>query len=191
MLDLRRPPHKSRASLLHLPPELLGRILYFAQVVGDRIPSSRAQETRWVRYDTGWAEYTLVCQHVRKIALATPMLWTIVVHTSTNRGSSKWAELCVERSGSCLLTINVLSPVYHHNSLPTYPLPESCWERACRVAVRGAPPLNHLDLPVLAAQHYRTLSSSTITSRTHPHLGCFWTGTRPLSLTSTTAVFAS
>jgi hypothetical protein len=102
-----------------------------------------------VRYDTGWAEYTLVCQHVRKIALATPMLWTIVVHTSTNRGSSKWAELCVERSGSCLLTINVLSPVYHHSSLPTYPLPESCWERACRVAVRGAPPLNHLDLPVL------------------------------------------
>jgi hypothetical protein len=143
-------PNELQTSLLDLPPELLGRILYFAQATDDKEPKHRlgAPDTPWDGYDTQWVEYTLVCRRLRDVALATPMLWTVIVHDNTYKSSSKWAELCAARSKNCLLSIKTSYKLIYDDD-PNYPLPKSCWERAYRVAVRGGSPMNPVDLPLL------------------------------------------
>jgi hypothetical protein len=93
--------------LARLPAEILGRILYFAQV------PSRANEDddRYLKsplviliYDRRWTEYTLVCKRIRSVALETPILWTFV-ELDFSRPPTAWTEICVKRAKECPLEI--------------------------------------------------------------------------------------
>jgi hypothetical protein len=95
--------------LCQLPPEILARVLYFAQVANKDNP--KKLHTPWINFDCNWHQYTHVCRRLRDVAVETPSLWTFIrCDTPTQPG--KWAELCAARAKTCSLDIIGLG---HHN----------------------------------------------------------------------------
>jgi hypothetical protein len=60
-----------------LPPEVLGRILSFAQ---SPLATSAEQmsEPEWTDFNPRWMECINVCRRVRAVALETPRLWSTI-----------------------------------------------------------------------------------------------------------------
>jgi hypothetical protein len=126
-----------QTTLLDLPPETLSRILWFAQVAPAGMSHTRVSDTPWLNYDTLWCSYTLVCWRLRHVALATPDLWTVIVHQNETPGSVKWAEICASRARHRPLSIEAQYVAYLPDN-PMYPLPDCCWTQAGRINLRIA-----------------------------------------------------
>jgi hypothetical protein len=172
---------QQQIKLLDLPPETLGRILWFAQVAPAGMSRTRVINTHWLHYDTLWCGYMLVCRRLRDVALTTPDLWTVIVYQNKTPG----AEMCASRARHRPLSINAQYSAYLPGT-PMYPLPDSCWTQASRINLRIARvnhnasqyvPFIYAQLPQLTQLHcimYDRLSPKFLggrsTSLTHLHL---------------------
>lgn len=148
-----------------LPAEVLADVLSFVQVASEDTPEWRSFETRWMKYDRGWTECTLICKFVREVALATPSLWALIVHTSDSAKEIRWAEICALRAKGLGLKI----AVRYDRDLPytpQFPLPDVFWQRAHGVDVGhiGVDPYRYI--PLLHSSHpcLAELSFATYTS---------------------------
>jgi hypothetical protein len=81
--------------LCQLAPEILGRILLFAQVGAEGAHIVRAP---WIDFDPSWTRWMLVCRHVREVAVGTPMLWTFLFLSKRRELNTEWWYLCVSRA---------------------------------------------------------------------------------------------
>jgi hypothetical protein len=104
---LSRPPAELRARrnahtpLCQLAPEILGRILFWAQV---RTEGTHIVHAPWADFDASWTRWMLVCRHVREAAVNTPVLWrTLFLLKAREQTALRWWILCVARAKNCPL----------------------------------------------------------------------------------------
>jgi hypothetical protein len=106
-------------SLCRLPPELLGRIIVFAQVEfrgsGDELRAQRASPASsdhtpfpflWPSYSDDWRNLIRVCSHLRAVALHTPDLWAYL----DSQYSNQWVDVCTERAKHTPAVLNLSGP---------------------------------------------------------------------------------
>jgi hypothetical protein len=86
-----------------LPPEVLGRILSFAQ---SPLATSAEQmsEPEWTDYNPKWMECINVCRRVRAVALETPRLWSTIPY-DPYREPGAFTHLCLSRPQPCKLDV--------------------------------------------------------------------------------------
>jgi hypothetical protein len=89
--------------ICRLPPEIVVAIITYVQ------RRSWSFDDLFVRFNRSWVRIMLVCRYFRKLAIQTPVLWTVV---SYNERSERWRNLCIERSQTAPLC------VYSRTALP-------------------------------------------------------------------------
>jgi hypothetical protein len=68
----------THSHLCQLAPELLGRILFFAQIPQGPTSHALFVPLSSIEFDRRWINYTLVCRYMRTVAIETPYLWTFI-----------------------------------------------------------------------------------------------------------------
>jgi hypothetical protein len=130
MASLSAARNASVSPLLRLYPEILARVFYFLQCSQD---SDRWVPTPWINFDAGWIRYTLVCRHLRDIALSTPSLWTLVHYDYIT--PPYWLDLCAARAQSHPLDIAGVDHLLCQYGDPPYTIPRPYLARAGRMEV--------------------------------------------------------
>jgi hypothetical protein len=91
-----RTRRNSYTPLCQLAPEILGRILLFAQIGAN---GTHIVRTPWIDFDPAWTRCMLVCRHVREVAVGTPILWKFLfLAKEQERTALGWWILCVSRA---------------------------------------------------------------------------------------------
>jgi hypothetical protein len=91
-----RTRRNSYTPLCQLAPEILVRILLFAQIGADGAHIVRAP---WINFDPAWTRCMLVCRHVREVAVGTPILWKFLFLAKEREQTALgWWILCVSRA---------------------------------------------------------------------------------------------
>lgn len=86
-----------------LPTEILVQILQFVQHIGDVYDPDRP----WRTYNPEWVRSMLTCHHIRRVAIASAILWTVLDFENLSVGSY---DLAMTRSQNALLYIHTHSP---------------------------------------------------------------------------------
>jgi hypothetical protein len=95
--------------LLRLPAEILQQILGILVCDGhtsawDDLESSMKFWRALVQSSTRWTQVMLVCSHLRRFAVASPLLWTRI---HINCRNDHWLLLCTERAGSAPKVLSI------------------------------------------------------------------------------------
>jgi hypothetical protein len=103
-----RARRNSLTQLCHLPDEVIARIIWHQQVyhVLKNSDKRRYLHTAFGDFDHAWAHVTRVCQHIRRVALATPYLWSIL-ECRQDEQRIQWSQLSLERARDTALTVYV------------------------------------------------------------------------------------
>jgi hypothetical protein len=119
-------PHANALNpFCRLPAEILQQILGILVCDGyesalDLLESPIRSGLDLVESSTDWKQIMLVCSHLRRLAVESPLLWT---HIHVTRWNVEWVQLCAERAGSApkILSIDeemwAMRGYYHSTSI--------------------------------------------------------------------------
>jgi hypothetical protein len=126
--------------LCRLPTEILHKILGILvydghQSAWDVLESPARLGWDVVQSNTDWTQVMLVCSHLRRLAIESPLLWTRIHVTRQNE---KWVQLCAERAGSAPKILSIgeerwTKPGYYHWTLLLQSLMDSAADLRIRL----------------------------------------------------------